>query len=134
MTGSRMWAQHQLLGVPDEGQLFVLLHCAKVGLGGRCYENSSTIFSLGVRGQRKKKSFFQNVQICFLKIGLWKKHFPKVLRQKQHFKKLPEEWVPPSRLFLFRHLHGKNWTWKSAKFPHVFLVLRVHKKWTIKWP
>ena len=60
-----MWAQHQLLGVPHEGQLFVLLHCAKVGLDGMFYENSSTVFSLGVRRQIKKNLFFKMFRFVF---------------------------------------------------------------------
>ena len=54
-----MCAQHQLLRVSAGGQLLVLLHCTKVGLNGRCYENRSTFFSLD-------KKIFANIHFLFL--------------------------------------------------------------------
>ena len=54
MVRSWMCVQHRLLGVPAGGQLFVLLHCTKVGLGSRDYDNRSTFFFLVPRGKEKK--------------------------------------------------------------------------------
>ena len=63
-----MCAQHHLLGVPTEGQLLMLLHCAKVGLDGRRYDNRNTFFSL-VPGGKEKRSIFKMFICDFLKIG-----------------------------------------------------------------
>ena len=49
-----------LVGGTTEGQLLVLLHCPKVGVNGRCYDNRNTLSSL-VSGGKEKKSYFENV-------------------------------------------------------------------------
>ena len=48
-----MCMQRQLLGIPVGGQLLMLLHCYKVGLNGRHYENRSTFFSLVPGGKEE---------------------------------------------------------------------------------
>ena len=45
------------------------LHCAKVELDVRCYENQSTFFFLVPRG-KEKRSIFKMLVFNFLKIGL----------------------------------------------------------------
>ena len=57
MVRSWMCVQHRLLGVPAVCQLFVLLHCTKVGLGSRGYENRSTFFFLVQRRGKEKKIY-----------------------------------------------------------------------------
>ena len=46
-----MCVQHDLLWVPTESQLLVLLHCAKVEIDGRRYDNWNTFSSLGQKGK-----------------------------------------------------------------------------------
>ena len=53
-----MFVQYQLLGVPDGGQLFVLLYCANAELSGRHYENRSTFF-FPVPRDKEKKIYFE---------------------------------------------------------------------------
>ena len=49
-----------LVGGTTEGQLLVLLHCPKVEVNGRCYDNRNILSSL-VSGGKEKKSYFENV-------------------------------------------------------------------------
>ena len=55
-----------IVGVRAVGQIFVLLHCLKVGLNGRYYENWNTFFPWY---QWQKRYFFQNIQFNFLNAG-----------------------------------------------------------------
>ena len=56
-------AQQQLLGVPTEGQLLVLLHCAKERIGDVCYDNRTT-FNCLVPGGQGKNIYFSFLTFC----------------------------------------------------------------------
>lgn len=60
MTTLWVCAQQQLLGVPTEGQLLVLLHCANERIGDMCYDNRTTFHCL-VPGGQGKNIYFRNV-------------------------------------------------------------------------
>lgn len=76
-----MCARQQLLEIRGAGYLLVFLHFAKVGLDGRCYENRSTFYGGGARGQWKTLIFKISI-FDSLKLGWWLLDFLKVLCQK----------------------------------------------------
>lgn len=76
-----MCARQQLLEIRGAGYLLVFLHFAKVGLDGRCYENRSTFYAGGARGQWKIL-IFKIFIFDSLKLGWWLLDFLKVLCQK----------------------------------------------------
>ena len=63
-----MCVRHHFLGFPTEGQLLVLLYCAKVEIESTCYDNCNT-FSFFEARRKRKQICFQNNHFDFLKIG-----------------------------------------------------------------
>ena len=66
----KKWQAHGcVLEVLAGGQLLMILHCVKVGLDSRCYDNSNTFFSKVPGGKEKsvQKLAFQAyyVDICW---------------------------------------------------------------------
>ena len=114
MAGVWMYMQHHFLGVPAGGLLLVVLHGAKVGVEGRCYENHSTFFqyNMQLRGTLFKPKLEKQKKISSKKKNLI---FSYILG-KRNPERIPISGSKnPNKLLLFQEMELSSPSSKNKK-------------------